>query len=193
MSLSSIASGVLEQPASVYHWYREERPIELDVLDARVQEMGVMIRVNTTGFHSGRHGIDPCSRDRLSRLNMVGLITTINTQLIMTINTQDISTETLLKLLAHPRRRAVLHHLQGSGGDAVPLDELVETTAPDGGREMARYSTEDAHAEVELHHLHLPKLAEAGVVECDAHEETIRYHSNDQVEKLLHFVSTQLE
>lgn len=142
-----------------------------------------MIRVNTTGIPAGRIILDPCSCELKSRLNMVGLI--------MTTDTQTVSTETLLQLLADPRRRTILHHLIESGDGAVAVEELTKTIATDGGN-AANSHSRNARAGVELHHTHLPKLAEAGFIEYDRQTGTVRYQPADRVEKLLRFVSTQL-
>lgn len=111
----------------------------------------------------------------------------------MTPNTQTPSTETLLELVADPRRRMILRHLSENGDGAVALDELTGTIATGGGQEMVRHAPGDTRASVELHHTHLPKLAGAGLIEYDQRSETIRYRSHDRLEALLEFVSARLE
>lgn len=46
---------------------------------------------------------------------------------------------------------------------------------------------------VELHHHHLPKLENAGLIEYDDRTETVRYYPNERIEKLHQFVTTELE
>lgn len=114
-------------------------------------------------------------------------------KLPMTTNTQCVSTDTLLEHVANPRRRTILHRLRANGDDAVALDELTETIATDGGTAQVRHAPGDTRAAVELHHTHLPKLADAGLIEYDQGKGTVRYLPNDRLEALLEFVSTRLE
>ena len=111
----------------------------------------------------------------------------------MTINTQSVSTETLLELVAAPRRRQILHLLQKNGDRSVAIEDLTESIATDGGNTTARHAADSTHALLALQHTHLPMLAEAGLVEYDRRTETIRYRSSDRLEELLQFVSTRLE
>ncbi len=130
----------------------------------------------------------------MSRLNMVGLS--------METNTQTISTENVLQLIADPRRRTILHHLRETGGIAVSVDELTDALATkrtepsprDATNTLSsRQSADDAGAKAELHHDHLPRLADAGIIEYDRHDGLVRYHAHERLESLLQFVSTHLE
>ena len=68
--------------------------------------------------------------------------------------------------LADDRRRRVLRYLlERDGADAVGLGELAEAVADED-------DVDDAHRS--LHHAHLPRLDEAGIVDYDAHEERVR-------------------
>ena len=111
----------------------------------------------------------------------------------MTTHTQPVSTETLLRVVAHPRRRSILHHLIENGDDAIELNELTETAATDGGNVEISHDPDNTRTRIELHHTHLPKLAEAGLIEYDAHDGTVRYLPTDRAEELLQFVSIHLE
>lgn len=130
----------------------------------------------------------------MSRLNMVGLS--------MVTNTQTISTEKVLQLIADPRRRTILRHLRDTGGIAVSVDELSNALAAKRtdlspkdvtSTTSLRQSADDAGAKAELHHDHLPRLADAGVIEYDQHDGVVRYHPHERLETLLQFVSTHLE
>lgn len=111
---------------------------------------------------------------------------------LMTLNTHAISTETLLQLLAHPRRRAVVQYLVENDGKRVHLEELAETIAADSGTARVSHESDTTPIHVELHHTHLPKLASAGIIEYDAERTTVRYLSTERIEILLQFVSTRL-
>lgn len=113
--------------------------------------------------------------------------------LTMTASTHSISTESLLEVVADPRRRMVLHRLQETDETAVDIEELTETIVTDGGRTAGRSLSDESRALTELRHIHLPKLAEAGLIEYDQRSGAVRYCSNDRVERTLEFVSTHLE
>lgn len=70
----------------------------------------------------------------------------------------------IFDLLTHPYRRYVLYYLRTHSG-VVAIDTLATNLANEldgpsvtGGRETP------AHIEVTLHHTHLPKLADAGLI-----------------------------
>lgn len=74
--------------------------------------------------------------------------------------------------LAHDRRRRVLAVLRAAEEPLSLTEVAIELTrrhgGPDGpGRE------DPADVRVALHHRHLPKLADAGLVEYDAAEKTV--------------------
>ncbi|MFD1647673.1 helix-turn-helix domain-containing protein [Haloarchaeobius litoreus] len=67
-------------------------------------------------------------------------------------------------VLAHPYRRYVLYYLRKHSG-AVAIDTLTAmlTNELDGPSATAGTETPE-HIEVALHHTHLPKLADAGLI-----------------------------
>ena len=75
-------------------------------------------------------------------------------------------------VLASERRRAVLRHLQTTDGEAslVELGSAVFATERSADASAARRR----RVELSLHHVHLPKLEEAGVLEYDRTEKTAR-------------------
>lgn len=83
-------------------------------------------------------------------------------------------------LLADHRRRVLLYCLRDPAAESIELDALLPEWAdrcpgrPD-GREPA----------VEAHHLHLPKLDAAGVVDYDRSRRTIRYLGHPFLESCL--------
>lgn len=95
-----------------------------------------------------------------------------------------IAVEQIHRLLASARRRHVLSHLSSSPGADVPVDDVVtavvEREDPDPGP-----LTHRDRVETDLHHVHLPKLAESGVVSYDPGAGTVRYESLEAVEVLL--------
>lgn len=82
----------------------------------------------------------------------------------------DFETTAILALLANTRRRYALYALSHQIG-AMSLGELAE--------QIAIYEGDSAYDQYErivtsLHHTHLPKLVEAGIVRYDAEQETVR-------------------
>lgn len=78
--------------------------------------------------------------------------------------------DTTFDLLADPVRRGIVTALRGT--ESVSRDRLVATLASD----------EDAHEQlrIALHHNHLPKLADAGLVTYD--DETVT--ATDRIERV---------
>jgi DNA-binding transcriptional ArsR family regulator len=102
---------------------------------------------------------------------------------MMNTDSRADSTDDTLRLLADERRRTALRFLiEGDGPTTV--DEVAERVAADAGddRPVER-------VRVDLHHTHLPKMDEAGVVDYDARRGTVRYRQRAAVEELLDAVS----
>jgi hypothetical protein len=83
--------------------------------------------------------------------------------------TTDLTATDIFPLLAHDRRRNALHYLAGRAG-SVPLGELAE--------QLAIWEDDPTHDQYEriltsLYHIHLPKLAEAGVIDYKIEQETV--------------------
>jgi hypothetical protein len=96
--------------------------------------------------------------------------------------TDEIDETDRYELLADDERRAALAALRGRS-DPVDLDELTAAVA---GRETGDVETDDAtrkRVRISLHHVHLPKLSEAGVCTYDR-EETVVSADSDAVDSL---------
>ncbi|PCR89720.1 DUF7344 domain-containing protein [Natrinema ejinorense] len=88
--------------------------------------------------------------------------------------------ETALDLLANRRRRAVLEYLEEVGGSATLTELAVEIatretrTEPNVISDHADVSSRDRRAvSISLHHTHIPKLANADVVDYATETETV--------------------
>lgn len=90
----------------------------------------------------------------------------------------DRSLDDLLKLLADRRRRYVLYYLDDAEDDVVTLDELSDHVAD--RREAWSANTDGTgvvaleRVRVGLHHNHLPRLADAGLIDYDGRTQTVR-------------------
>lgn len=95
-----------------------------------------------------------------------------------------LSTDEIHRLLSNGRRRHVLSFLRTRPGEGVDFDRLVAAVAererPDPGPETHR-----DRIEIDLHHVHLPKLVDAGVVAYDPVDRTVLYESRDELESML--------
>lgn len=95
-----------------------------------------------------------------------------------TTSETKISTDDVFKLLAHPQRRFVIHHLLRAG-TAVPVSELVEQVAAwKANCPIDGLSDDDCQqAAIPLQHTHLSKLADAGVIQYDEDHQLVEVTS----------------
>lgn len=91
-----------------------------------------------------------------------------------------LSTGTTFSLLADRQRREVLAYLSETDDGTAEVDALVDHLAGEG---LDRHEVVTA-----LHHVHLPKMADAGVVEYDRRSGTVRYTGDPSVETTLEAV-----
>ena len=101
----------------------------------------------------------------------------------------QLSAETLFDLLQNRQRRYLLYTLDRSTDSTLALAELTERVL-DWERRLngeAEASTAESklRLRISLHHNHLPKLAEVGLVEYDARSEMVRKEDNIPVAALL--------
>jgi len=80
-------------------------------------------------------------------------------------------------LLANADRREVCLYLMDQEAGVVTVDRLVSALCdPDSEKDPRRYG-------IDLHHRHLPKLADAGIIDYDSRSNTARYWGQPTVEK----------
>lgn len=92
----------------------------------------------------------------------------------MTPQTSSIPLDTLFETLSNPRRRYLLHHLLDHPNGVAEFDTvsgLIARWEQRTGRSNA--SSEDVA--IDLHHTHLPRLADVGLVEYDRRSGALRY------------------
>jgi len=95
------------------------------------------------------------------------------------------SLDACLRLVADQHRRRVIHHLRHETNGTTTFDDLVDQVhrqAPDSKNGPPQDREELA---IQLHHTHLPKLADHGVVEHDPERGTIKYRPDDQIQAVL--------
>lgn len=93
-----------------------------------------------------------------------------------------LSLDATLELLANHDRRAIVAYLRDATCQTATVDELadhlVERRTERSGERPGR-----SHVVSTLHHIHVPKLADAGVVDYDARTKEIRYWGCDRLER----------
>lgn len=86
-------------------------------------------------------------------------------------------------VLAAPERRIIVGFLQKTDHGAVSVEGLAEVCNSE-GIENGDSTTTD-YLVTTLRHQHLPKLADAGIVEFDRESGQVRYEGDRLVEELL--------
>ena len=105
----------------------------------------------------------------------------------MTLTTEesDVSLDSILTVLADERRRLIIRYFETASNGVTTREELAEyvsTTSPD---EQDREKTK-----TRLHHVSLPKLDSAGLIEYDSRSTTVRYDPQPEVDALLKCIDT---
>lgn len=101
------------------------------------------------------------------------------------------SFDRMLDLISITRRRTLLYHLKDTAGEPIPMDDLVDAVF---GRERSIPVREAPDSKdvvrTSLVHVHLPRLAEAGIVAYDTDGETVEYRDNPALESFLRYLET---
>ena len=94
------------------------------------------------------------------------------------------SLDETLRLLADERRREMIYALDRAETDSFTYDEVVDAVAENGGLPQDHRD----RLEVEMTHVHLPKMDENGLIEYDEEEEVITYDPDEEIEELMDVV-----
>lgn len=98
----------------------------------------------------------------------------------------ELTLDAAFRLLASPERRSVLRQLIDATG-SVTIGGLAD------GLLKGQNGGPDAQSRekvvLELYHLHLPRLRDAGLVSFDTETGEVRYHPDERVERLLRAVN----
>lgn len=96
----------------------------------------------------------------------------------------QLSMDAVLELLADRRRRELLERLFSQPSETTTIDELVEHLMDRESEARNERPARDS-IEIKLLHVHLPKLADAGILEYDERSREVRYRANDRLEAWL--------
>lgn len=90
----------------------------------------------------------------------------------------------VLEVLQHRLRREVIAYFLDASERTAEVDDLVDHLA----REWPGDSPSRDHLSVVLYHHHLPRLADAGVVEFDTEFDSLRYCPDADIEAWLTWI-----
>lgn len=98
------------------------------------------------------------------------------------------SLNTVFDLLRDARRRFVLYYLFSIDGDVAEREAVVDaiSTYERAGADSDDYPDPET-VRIELHHSHLPQLAEAGVIDYDRRQGTIRFTPSPALEEWVEY------
>lgn len=89
----------------------------------------------------------------------------------------------ILHVLQAAPRRDALAFLVDNPNRAVSTDDLIDHIVDERG--LSDDLEDRRRVEIQLHHHHLPKLAEEGVIEFDPRSDMLRYSQDEAVERWL--------
>ena len=94
---------------------------------------------------------------------------------VLPVTSESESLDAVFRALSDHRRRCVCHYL-AQADEPLPVDELAELVAASMSEKTRAVLTSEEIEKTkgELVQMHLPKLAEAGVIEHDAEREIVR-------------------
>lgn len=92
--------------------------------------------------------------------------------------------DSCLQLPADHRRRRIVQHLRREVNGITSIDAFVDQLYRDSVTENDRRVDREQFT-IQLYHVHLPKLADHGVVEYNSGRDTIQYQSDEQTEAVL--------
>ncbi|WP_076432324.1 DUF7344 domain-containing protein [Haladaptatus litoreus] len=97
-------------------------------------------------------------------------------------STEHLSKEQVAGLLRHKQRRAIIRYFNQKTTDYTSLDDLVEYIVSSDSKRGATSVGHSKRITIGLLHNHLPRLADAGVLEYDQRSETVRYWGDSRLE-----------
>ena len=100
-------------------------------------------------------------------------------------STRNLSKEQVVGLLRHEQRRAIVTYFDQKTTDRASFDDLVEYIVSSDSKRGATSTEHRERVRIGLLHNHLPRLADAGVLEYDQRSETVRYWGDSRLETLL--------
>lgn len=94
----------------------------------------------------------------------------------------DQQLDTTLDCLSNSSRRLAVTHLRRQHGVSIHLDDLADHVVRGTHETPPR---EHRATALSLYHVHLPKLADAGLIQFDPESKTARYTASTDIDRLL--------
>lgn len=101
----------------------------------------------------------------------------------------SLSLDATFDVLADTDRRIILGHLIEAPDHVATVDELVTQLVTRKADQRGEVPSPDS-LEMQIHHIHLSKLVDVGLVEYDARSEELRYWPDDRLETWLQRAQT---
>ncbi|MFC7138401.1 ArsR family transcriptional regulator [Halosimplex aquaticum] len=98
-------------------------------------------------------------------------------------STDDLSLDACLEVLSNHQRREILRFFHDSDTDHAPVDELITEIIDAEANVTGKRPGHDTIAST-MFHIHLPKLADAGVLDYDTRNLEVTYHGNAKIDEL---------
>lgn len=94
---------------------------------------------------------------------------------------ETLSLDACLELLANRQRRTMVRFFLENGTDHAPVDELITAIIDEEEAKTGERPGHDSIASA-LFHIHLPKFADAAILDYDTRNLDVRYRGDPQVE-----------
>lgn len=98
--------------------------------------------------------------------------------------------DSLLTILQDPLRRRTVRFCASASNRMFEFDDLVNYLAR--GDRLSEEARDREEIAIDLHHRHLPKLAEAEVIEFDPNSGKIRYLGSDQIQRWIQQIESEV-
>lgn len=99
--------------------------------------------------------------------------------------------EELLRVMADPHRRAVVEYFVARPTTDATLSALVEYVhSTEASRDGQTTESQRREIAIGLHHNHLPKLEDQGVLSYELEERRVRYRTDNCVETVFELLSS---
>ncbi|GAA0238764.1 hypothetical protein ACFFQF_28680 [Haladaptatus pallidirubidus] len=97
----------------------------------------------------------------------------------------NLSKEQVLGLLGHEHRYAIITYFDREMIDSASFDDLIDYIVSLDPKRGEFSAERRKRVTIGLLHNHLPRLADAGVLEYDQRSETVRYWGDSRLETIL--------
>lgn len=102
----------------------------------------------------------------------------------------ELSLDAILDVLSHHHRRTLFRWLRDQSDQRADSEALLNHLIQQEHERVGKAPSPD-HIRATLHHIHLPKLSETGLVTHDEVAQEYQYHPNDRLEKWLELIDSE--